>query len=551
MKITLLFILGYFFVLGSVHAEKSISDTEKLAATAKVWGFLKYYHPSVAKGKFDWDQQLLDILPTLDNAETKEELSAIFLTWIESLGTIKLCKKCQEDSESIYFDKNFDLVWFDDEALFTKSLSEKLRFIEQNRYQGKPYYVKTEGRNATLVISNEKSYAEFDWTNKSMRLLSLMRYWNTIAYYYPHKYQLDTNWDTVLLQMIPKFSDPDSELDYHLAMLELVVKIDDSHGYFSTDLINAHFGLDLIPAAFNFIDDKIVITGLFDQNLAAANDLQIGDVISKIEGKEVSEVLSKNLKYIHGSNHPTKLKYAFGKIYPNASDSVEVEITREGVTRVRRLGRYPRDQFSSSSSLDHWRVIQDNIGYINLKRIDGKELANALQSLADTRGIIIDLRNYPKEFFGNEFKNFLGARNEVFTKVIKPDFKYPGRYLITDQKGVTKASKYKGKVILLVDEYTQSRAEFTAIYIQNGYNVTTIGSQTAGAGGMMIPLEFVGGYQSYFTSSGIFFPDMSAVQRNGVPVDYVVRSSLKGIISGDDEVIDKAVELILKDERRL
>jgi len=66
---------------GIAKAEQ-ISETEKLATAAKIWGFLKYYHPQVADGKFNWDNQLLEILPKVEAAESKESLSKIYLDWI-------------------------------------------------------------------------------------------------------------------------------------------------------------------------------------------------------------------------------------------------------------------------------------------------------------------------------------------------------------------------------------------------------------------------------------------------------------------------------------
>lgn len=51
MKKTLLLLVGLLFGL-TVHAQSDLlSSNQKLAATAKVWGFLKYYHPEVAQGK--------------------------------------------------------------------------------------------------------------------------------------------------------------------------------------------------------------------------------------------------------------------------------------------------------------------------------------------------------------------------------------------------------------------------------------------------------------------------------------------------------------------
>lgn len=66
-------ILLFIFITQIVTSQKIITETEKLAATCKVWEFLKYYHPKVANGAQNCDQQLFDILPKIDNAQTNNE----------------------------------------------------------------------------------------------------------------------------------------------------------------------------------------------------------------------------------------------------------------------------------------------------------------------------------------------------------------------------------------------------------------------------------------------------------------------------------------------
>mgnify|MGYP003448904740 CR=1 FL=1 len=91
-KITLLFLILIFGNLA--YAQEKLTRTEKLTATSKVWGFLKYYHPQVAKGNYNWDEQLFEVLPKIETATTKNDLSKIYLDWISSLGSIEECKKC-------------------------------------------------------------------------------------------------------------------------------------------------------------------------------------------------------------------------------------------------------------------------------------------------------------------------------------------------------------------------------------------------------------------------------------------------------------------------
>jgi hypothetical protein len=34
----------------TLFAQSQLTETQKLAATCKIWGYLKYYHPKVADG---------------------------------------------------------------------------------------------------------------------------------------------------------------------------------------------------------------------------------------------------------------------------------------------------------------------------------------------------------------------------------------------------------------------------------------------------------------------------------------------------------------------
>ena len=43
---------------------------ENLDLLGRVWGFLKYYHPEIAKGNFNWDYELFRVLPKYQNAKT-------------------------------------------------------------------------------------------------------------------------------------------------------------------------------------------------------------------------------------------------------------------------------------------------------------------------------------------------------------------------------------------------------------------------------------------------------------------------------------------------
>ena len=483
MKKLILILLVITISSKVTFAQNDLSETEKLAATAKVWGFLKYYHPSVAGGKYNWDKQLFEILPKVKSSTSKEQLSQIYIDWIDNLGKVGKCKKCGQEQDLQYFENNFDLNWIKNNKVFTNELTEKLKYIEDNRHQGKKHYVSSSKQIGNIEIRNEIDYKGKDWQDENLRLLSLFRYWNIIEYFFPYKYLTDTDWDEVLNKMIPKFLYPETETDFHLAMLELIVSIDDSHAGFSSDKTEAFFGSYWIPAGFRLIEEKAVFTWFYDDSLARNDDLKVGDAITKINSKDVWTIFKEKEKYIIGSNTSRKKYTAFNSIFNGSTDSVFIEYVRDGTTYSKSINRYLFKDFNTKwKESDTFKILDGNIGYVNMGALTIKDIPDVMESLNNTKAIIFDIRIYPN-YIVDHLVRYISSKRNNFYKVTYPDLNYPGKFIWRNgrQTNTYDELKYKGKVVLLVNERSQSRAEFTAMCLQTGDHVTTIGSQTSGA----------------------------------------------------------------------
>ena len=549
MKKSIITILGVIFFLNSAFANDQISETEKLALTGKIWGFLKYYHPNVAAGKFNWDEELFRILPKVKASSTKEDLSQVYLVWIQGLGRVKECKKCKTAGKQGTFDKNFNLNWINNSQILTSAVVKELLFIEQNRHQGKKHYVTTYKKVGNINITNETIYKNLDWTNEDLRLLTLFRYWNIVEYFFPYKYQTDTNWDEVLNQLISKFLHPKTELDFHLAMLELIVSIDDSHAGLYTDLMTDFFGEYMMPAYCEVIEDKVVITRFFNEAFAEKDDLRIGDVITKIDGQSLEDIFFNRSKYITGSNIPRKRHNSYHAIFKGSTDYVTIEYIRDNQTKTKKVSRYLYGDFNYKPkvSTECFKILEGNIGYVNMGVLTIEEVPTVMEALKDTKSIIFDIRNYPKGTLYS-IAYYINSAERDFYKVISPDLNYPGKFIWRNGSscGYNGDLKYKGQVLLLVNEKSQSHAEFTIMCLQTGDNVTTIGSQTSGADGNVSLIEMAGGEKTMITGIGIFYPDKTETQRKGIKIDVIVKPTLEGILEGKDEVLEKAIGLVKK-----
>lgn len=555
----LILILLAIIISGKVSfGQNDLTETEKFAFTAKVWGFLKYYHPDVASGKYNWDKQLFEILPKIKSSTSKEQLSQIYIDWIDTLGNVGKCKNCGQDQELQYFEKNFDLKWIKNKRIFTNELTEKLEFIESNRHQGKKYYVSMAGN---IEFTNEMEYRNFDWQDENLRLLTLFRYWNTIEYFFPYKYQTDTDWDEVLNNMIPKFLYPKTEVDYHLSILELIVSIDDTHAGYLALKTQAFFGSYFFPVSFKLIDNKAVINSIYNDSLARIDDLKVGDVISKVNDKDVRTIFKEKEIYINGSNTSSKKLNASYAIFNGSSDSVFIEFERNGRIQSKSVSRYLFKQLSPHAAYgfhvypehfnfnkkesDPFKILDGNIGYVNMGVLEVEDVPDVMESLNKTKAIIFDIRNYPKGTV-NHLSKYISSKKNDFYKITYPDLTYPGKFIWTNgrQSSASDELKYKGKVVLLVNERTISHAEFTVMCLQTGDNVTTIGSQTSGADGNIILLKMVDGYKTAISGIGIFYPDGTETQRKGVKIDIEINPTIQGINKGRDEVLDKAIEFV-------
>ncbi|TDD78839.1 S41 family peptidase [Flavobacterium caseinilyticum] len=539
MKKIFLLLLLICFSFNALIAQQKISETEKLATIGKMYGFLKYYHPEVGKGKYDWDKEFIKYLPQVLEATDKESLSKIYINWINALGNIGKCKNCASDQ--LLFDKNFNLSWTQNSKIFNSELTAKLKYIEENRFQGENFFVITEPAGA-IKVTNEPVYQNFSYPSEQYRLLGLFKYWNIIEYFYPYKYLNDQKWDCVLTEMIPKFRRASNPEEYQSIVKELVAKLDDTHAWIIFNDEQPKY----LPVKISNIDNKAVVSGFYNDSLAIINNLKLGDILLNIDDVDIRKETEKKSKYIAGSNANIKIRQTYYEILHGKNSTVTLTIERNNQIKKIPVSRYNFDDFKYWDNLTAVKTksINEKIGYVNMARIKGEDVSELFKSFENKKTIIIDLRNYPASIYKLLSKH-LNSEKRDFSTVYSPNMDYPGmfRYKENLQTGIKNSKNFKGKVILLVNDESISKAEFTAMAIQTADNVITIGNQTAGADGNVVVFEYIGGYRTAISGLGILYPDKTETQRKGVKIDIEIKPTIEGLKQGRDEILEKAIEL--------
>jgi C-terminal processing protease CtpA/Prc len=508
-----------------------------------IWGYLKYYHPEVAKGKYNWDYELFRILPLIVHAD-EAQCDGLFIKWIDTLGKFNSLpvETFKKEDVKLYP----DLKWIDSSG-FSFELRKQLINVRYARRENDNYYVRINEGVGNANFSAEKDYDNIVFPDDGYRLLALYRYWNIVQYYFPYKNLIDEKWGSVLQEFIPKVLQANNEQEYVKTIIELFTRVNDSHAVLRTNKYSDKiFGNKYGPVEIKFIEDVPVITKIYPAANIPDSALVLGDEIWTIDGIRINKVIDSRRKFVSGSNEPTRLRNIARNLLRTDKDSITLGIARGYEVKKITLPTYAYNEIRINDQDTCFKMLNDSIAYLNNGSVKIKYLTEIWDRLKDTKGLIIDIRNYPSDFVIYDLADYLVPRATPFVRFTHASITDPGLFEMDSPFTVGKRNKdyYKGKVIIIVNEITQSSAEFHAMAYKVAPNAKIIGSTTAGADGNVTEINLPGGISTMITGIGVYYPDGGETQRVGIVPDIVVKPTINGIRSGKDELLEKAIELI-------
>ncbi|WP_285009702.1 S41 family peptidase [Pedobacter faecalis] len=532
-------------------ASLSPQQVSNLAFLGQFWGFLKYHHPSVAKGAYNWDFELFRMLPGAIAAKNNEELSKSLEAYLEGLPKPASCPDCGTKSKKrIALNPDYGELF--NGKIANASLTEKLNYIRDNRHLGAGYYI-AYASVGNPDFRNENDYADMSYPDAGYRLLSLYRYWAMINYFFPYKDQIDQDWNEVLKDFIPAFVQANDERAYVVATTKLIAKISDTHAnlWGSRRAVNLLKGDYLTPVQAKFIENKLIVTGFYTDTLGLKSKMKIGEEIVAINGRTVPELVKAYLPMVAASNYDTQLRdLPFNFLLRGHEPSMKLTVRGDKGNREVMLNMLT--QGFRFTNIDYTRpggyeLIDGNIGYVYPAKYKNTDLPAIKKLFANAQSIVVDMRCYPSDFMPFTFGNYIKKKHSPFVNFTRADLQRPGEFSFADQPLKNGGGgQFSGNVIVIVDASSQSNAEYTTMAFQSAANVRVLGSTTAGADGNVSRIVLPGGLSTMISGIGIFYPDGTRTQRVGVKIDYPMKPTIKGIQQGKDELLDRAIELLRK-----
>lgn len=524
----------------------SISNLYKLGL---IWGYLKYYHPAIMSGKYNWDSELFRILPrVVDKSNT--DFNQLITRWVRSLGDFDIEREALKKAS---LNMEPDLDWLNNPDISEELRSSLLRIKAAKRSNNDQQYYATTRKSLNIKFQNEKSYFFTDYLpDQGYRLLALFRYWNMVQYFYPYKSNINSDWKTVLQEFIPRLINVSDMLAYKLTLVELTTLIKDSHAYVTEDyLMTDYFGKRYLPIKISFDGPRLVVSQCDTDMVLHKRDLREGDVILKIDDVPVERKLSELEKFIPASNSATFYRDVIHLLLRTNNLSAKLTVRRGSRlldVSLKTTDRQTHDRKKITTFNPPFKWIARGVGYIDHGLIKRSEVPLAFEMLKSSKCIIIDMRNYPREQIYREITDHLLDRTKTFAKILAPNVFSPGRFSFIQpymSVGRSVSQLYKGKVILLVNEITQSASEFHAMAYQTYDQCITIGSTTAGTDGDVSEIILPGCFVTRFSGVGIYYPDDTPTQMTGLKLDYKIRPTIRSILERRDELIEEAIKKAL------
>ena len=288
-----------------------------------------------------------------------------------------------------------------------------------------------------------------------------------------------------------------------------------------------------------------MVTSYWDSEKIDSSGPLIGDIITHIDGKPVSFWTDSLAPYYAASNHPVKLRQLSPHICGGNEPSVSISFISDGIPKEATIARYNIDELGYVYQTDSicYKDLGDSIGYVSMDDITEAWVKRIADTLHSTKGLILDLREYPNETINYKFYAILANKSRPFFKATEANMNNPGQFTFSKPVYTGKGKQaYPGKIAILINEESQSHAEFCTMMYRTLPNSIVIGNTTAGADGNVVGIQLPGGVCSYFSGIGIYYPDGTETQRVGIIPDIYVWPTVQGIRDGRDEILEKALE---------
>lgn len=254
-----------------------------------------------------------------------------------------------------------------------------------------------------------------------------------------------------------------------------------------------------IGVQFNMLEDTLVVIQTIRKGPSEKVGILAGDRIVKVNDQVIAGVKMERDSIMRVLRGPKGTVVKLGIIRRGVPDMIWFNVTRDKIPM---------------NTLDAAYIIRPGVGYIHLDRFgatSGAEVKEAIEKLKGQgmKDLIFDLESNGGGYLGAAVEvanQFLNAGDLI---VYTEGRATPKEQLKAEGGGLFR----KGKLIILVDEFTASAAEIVSGAVQDYDRGTIVGRRTFGKGLVQRPIPLPDGSMIRLTVAHYYTPSGRCIQK--------------------------------------
>ncbi|WP_293965812.1 S41 family peptidase [uncultured Porphyromonas sp.] len=442
--------------------------------------------------------------------------------------------------EEVWVQKSSDLT--QESKMLLGWLAHAYTQIDQTRASFATYH-KSNG-----PIRRKGSYRDLDWRNPLNRLIGLFDFYAFVYYFYPNRQLFEQPWDLSLQQAIPMFLHVENEVDYHKAIRYITARLNDSHASHSTAMDTLLFGERRAGFRMRSLSGRWFVYSKRSANYPT--NVKIGDEVLSVNSIPIKHLSDSLALFVSASNASTRDKFLNNAILSTPKESFVLKIRRNKDTLEVKERSEHMDYFNSLKLEEEGEMkpqwLNDSVAYWHLASAKQDNVESFYRQVCNAQYIILDLRCYPYPSSFWELSKCFIPQTENFSYIVYPDSQHPGEFkYVAGPHHLGSENYYKGNVILIVDNQTESFSEYLCMMLQKNPKAITVGTSSSGANGNVHLYEFPGGVMTFLTGLGVLDSNYFPMNGRGVKIDVPVLFETNTILTNVDPYLSKAIEQTL------
>ena len=547
---------------------------ENVLAFTRLFGIVRHFHPSDEAAAADWEAIAVDGAGVVENAKDANELAArlgdVFLPLAPSIRIFPSSAKPKglpkpagaeqvvawqhhgfghkQPAQGPYASERIRRKLDESDARFPDPLQPFLLDLGGGVSASVPLSVFADA-TGTLPRATRTALphpnAAYSGNDRATRIGAVVLAWNVLQHFYPYFDVVKVDWPAELTRALRSAATDRDEAAFLRTLRRLIAALDDGHG--SVALMSVPQNVTL-PLRWLAIGDALVVTAVDP----AASGLRVGDEVVAIDGKPVPETLREAEAMVSGATPQWRRWIAQNQLASGAAGT-NVALTirnADGSTRTATLARAVRPEPLADPRPEKIAELKPGLWYVDLSRISDADFTASLEKLAAAKGIVFDLRGYPRGVRTGPLLHMIDGVTESARWNVpilhRPNFEgvkwsTRGRWSLAPQQ--PRLTKNR---VFLTDGRAISYAESWMGIIEAYKLAAIVGETTAGTNGNVNVQQLPGGYRFVFTGMKVLKHDGSRHHGVGIAPTMPVSPTLAGIRAGRDEQLEKAIEVLEK-----